>query len=49
MLQHHFNELHLYCRFRKMGLPHALAKGLAQTLSPKTIIYSRQRKNPYIL
>ncbi|GEM_PF-2655306 len=42
-LQHRFNELHLYCRLRNIGMPHRLAKGIAQTISPKSLLYSKKK------
>ena len=39
VFQHRLNELHLYCRLRKIGMPHFMAKGIAKIISPKKLLY----------
>ena len=39
IFQHGLNELHLYCRLRKLGIPRFMAKGIAKIISPKKLLY----------
>jgi len=43
-LQHHLNELHVYCRLRSIGLPKKIAKVIARKISPKSLLYTKNLK-----
>jgi len=46
IFQHGLNELHLYCRLRKLGIPRFMAKGIAKIISPKKLLYEYENGKP---